>query len=388
MSSAAQSRGVVGGIQGENPGEPSWNVVVPQSSMESDEMVGRTVHTNHVISDRPKTRAASPQGLSPDQIRGAYGVPSSGGSGAIAIVDAYHYPTSLNDFNVFANQFGLPTETSSNSTASTNTQFQVVYASGSQPAIDTGWAQEAALDIEWAHAMAPNAKVFLVEAASSAYTDMMAAVTVAKTLTGVKQVSMSFGGTEASSLYTSYNNVFLQNGVAFFASGGDTGGQKSFPALSVNVVAIGGTHLVVSGNSYVSESAWSGTGCGLSSYQSRPSFQSGVSSIVGTKRGGDDISAVADPNTGVSVYDSTASGGYVGWLVFGGTSVACPMVAGIANTSGASRASSNAQNTAIYAQLGTSSFHDVTSGRAGSNRSRAGYDLPTGVGTPNGLAGF
>ncbi|MES1227532.1 MAG: hypothetical protein ABUL72_02615, partial [Armatimonadota bacterium] len=355
MASNDTSRGLVGGGQTEDSGQ-TWNVIVPQSSMESDDMVGRSVHTNHLISDRPVSRATSPQGLSVAQVRSAYGVPSSGGSGGIAIVDAYHYPTALNDFNVFSNQYSLPTETSTSATSSSNTHFQVVYASGSQPATDTGWAQEAALDIEWAHAMAPGAKVYLVEAASSAYTDMMAAVNVAKTLPGVKQVSMSFGGTEASSLYTSYNNTFLQNGVAFFASGGDTGGQRSFPALSVNCVAVGGTSLHMSGTTYTSEAAWSGTGCGLSSFQSRPSFQSGVTSVVGTKRGGDDIAAIADPNTGVSVYDITASGGLVGWLVFGGTSVACPVVAGIANASGAVRASSNAQNTAIYAKLSTSSF--------------------------------
>ena len=201
---------------------------------------------------------------------------------------------------------------------------------------------------------------------------------------------MSFGGAEASSYFTSYDSTFLQNGVVFFASGGDTGGEKEFPAESVNVVAVGGTslHVDASGNRTSAETVWSSTGCGVSAYEARPSFQSVVSGIVGTKRGADDIAAEADPNTGVSVYDSTSYQGYVGWLVFGGTSVACPVVAGITNRAGTFRASSNAQNTQFYSGLGSANFYDITSGSAGGHAAATGYDLHTGVGTPHGLGGF
>lgn len=359
------------------------NYTIPASSQELPGDVGYRAHTNHLIANTT-SRATGPTGLSPSQVRSAYGVPASGGSGAIAIVDAYHYDAALKDFNTFATQFGLPTETSTNANASTNKVFQVVYASGSKPVSDLGWSQEAALDVQWSHAMAPKAKIYLVEAATANFSDMMAAVNVAKALPGVKQVSMSFGGTESASLYTSYDNNFVQSGVAFFASGGDTGGTRSFPALSKNVVAVGGTSLRMSGTTYVSEAAWSGTGCGGSAYEAIPTFQSGISSIIGSKRAGTDISAVADPGTGVSVYVS-ASGG---WLVFGGTSVSAPVVAGIANASGAVRASSNAQAAAIYAKKGTSSFHDVASGSAGGFAAKAGWDFPTGVGSPNGTTGF
>lgn len=353
---------------------------VPESSVENPGDIGYRAHTNHLIAN-VASRATGVSGLSPAQVLAAYKVPAAGGSGAIAIVDAYDYPNALKDFNTFCTQFGIAGETSTNPTASTNKVLQVVYASGSKPAADAGWNQEAALDIEWAHAMAPKAKIYLVEAKTSSFADMVAAVNVAKALPGVKQVSMSFGGTETASLYSSYDASFVQNGVAFFASGGDTGGTRSFPALSKNVVAVGGTTLKMSGNTVLSEGAWSGTGCGGSAFEAIPTFQSGIASIIGTKRAGTDISAVADPSTGVAVYVGS-------WLVFGGTSVSCPIIAGIANVSGAARASSNAQAAAIYAKKGTTSFRDITSGSAGGFAAKAGWDYPTGVGSPIGTTGF
>ena len=118
--------------------------------------------------------------MSPNKIRGAYGLPATGGGGIIAIVDAYHYATALNDFNKFSTQFGLPTEPSTNVLSGTNKVFQVVYASSFQPQVNCGWGQEAALDIEWAHAMAPGAKIVLVEAASNSFSDLFNAVDVAR----------------------------------------------------------------------------------------------------------------------------------------------------------------------------------------------------------------
>jgi subtilase family serine protease len=291
----------------------------------------------------------------------------------------------MRDFNVFSTQYGLPTEPSTNQASASNAVFQVVYQGTTAPATNTGWNQEAALDIEWSHAMAPGAKIVLVEANSASFADLNAAVTKAATIPGVRSISMSYGATEFSG-ETAYESVFNHAGIVYFASTGDTGGQHSWPAMSPSVVAVGGTTLTGLGASWT-ESTWSGSGCGLSSYFSRPAYQNVVQAIVGTKRGAADISADADPNTGCAVYAPTNSRNS-GWLVFGGTSLSCPIMAGIYNLSGVTSSSSSAELTRIYANLGTSSFRDVTSGSAGGNVATVGYDLANGVGTPLGLSGF
>ncbi len=376
------------------------NIGVPQSSFVRESDKGLNAHTNHMVlkgefrgsitnldalDANVTPRLFAPSGYSPNSIRAAYNLASTGGSGAIAIVIAYHYANARRDFNVFSTQFGLPTETSSNQTSSTNKRFQVVYQGSKVPAPNLGWNQEAALDIEWSHAMAPNAKIYLVEANSNSFTDLNAAIKKAAALPGVRAVSMSFGANEFAGV-TSYESVFTQPNVVYFASTGDIGGQRSWPALSPKVVAVGGTSLTGSGATW-SESAWSGTGGGVSAYFSRPEYQSAVQVIVGTKRGGPDISAVADPYTGCAVYAPTSSTTSQ-WMVFGGTSLSCPIVAGIYNQSGVTSASSAAELTRIYANLGSASFRDVTTGTAGGNASAVGYDLTTGVGTPLGLSGF
>ena len=373
------------------------NIEVPASSIARSADFGLNAHTNHMILRGPfrggivdidantKGCMLSPSGYGPSSIRSAYNLASTGGSGAHAIVIAYHYANARRDFNVFSTQFGLPTESSTEQAATSNKKFQVVYQGTRAPAINVGWNQEAALDIEWSHAMAPSAKIYLVEANSSSFNDLIAAIKKAAALPGVRSVSMSFGANEFSG-EASYESTFAQAGVVFFASTGDTGGQRSWPASSPKVVAVGGTSLTGSGANW-SESAWSGTGGGISSYFARPAYQNAVQTIVGAKRGSPDISAVADPNTGCAVYapiSSTSSG----WMVFGGTSLSCPIIAGIYNLSGLSSASSGAELTRIYANLGSSSFRDVTSGSAGANASKVGYDLTTGVGTPLGISGF
>lgn len=381
------------------------NVLIPLTSIGAPGDAGFLSHTNHMLYIGPWTHGksateplfslmngpaallASPSGYGPAQIRGAYGVPSTGGSGVICIVDAYNYASALNDFNVFSAQYGLPQETSTNVTASTNQHFQIVYASGTKPTNNGGWAQEEALDIEWAHAMAPNAKIVLVEAASNSNTNLYNAEKVAAGIAGCREVSNSWGGGESSG-ETSSDSNFVHAGVVFFASSGDTGGAKEYPAASPNVIACGGTSLSVSGsNTRSSETAWSGTGCGPSAYEARPSWQSVISSIVGSARGIADISADADPNTGVAVYDSTRYSGLSGWLVFGGTSVACPVLAGIHNNE-STISDTTTEHTHIYGLLGTSNYYDVTSGTAGSYSARAGWDFPTGVGSPNGVGGL
>lgn len=357
------------------------DIFIPESSVpRAGEM-----HTNHIINIGPRSRMgtlATPAGFSPAQIRGAYGLPSTGGSGTIVIVDAYDDKYALADFNAFAAQYGLPQETSTNVNASTNKVFQVVYASGSKPTYNMGWSQEASLDIEWAHAMAPNAKIVLVEATSNSNANLYAADDVAATLAGAQQCSNSWGGGE-SSTESSSDSHFNHAGVTYLFSSGDTGGAKDYPAACPNVVAVGGTSLTLtSGGARSTETAWSGTGCGPSGYEARPSYQTVVSTIVGTKRGIADVAAVADPNTGVAVSWNGK------WYVFGGTSVACPMIAGIINLSGSNRGGAVAENTFIYGGLGGANFYDVTSGTAGAYSAKAGYDFPTGVGSPKGLGGF
>ena len=365
-------------------------VIVPPTTISRAVDDGVTAHTNHLIAQGSATsRLIGPTGLTPDKVRTAYNIPPNLGSGAIAIVDAFHYPTSLSDFNTFSTQFGLPVETSANSTASTNGVFQVVYAAGTMPTTDTGWSQEMAIDTQWAHAMAPNAKIFLVEAKSASVVDLMAAVNIAKALPNVKQVSMSFGSTESACNFVHYDPNLVQNGVTFFAASGDTPNVKSFPSLSKNAVSVGGTTLNLDGSgNRVSENCWSQTGSGKSAFEPRPTFQNKVGTIVLGYRGGCDIAAVGDPATGVSVFDSTPSGGISGWINFGGTSVACPIIAGIVNAGGVPHSSSQALNVSLYSLLGTSNIYDITHGTSGVNSADHGWDYVSGVGAPNGINGL
>jgi subtilase family serine protease len=378
---------------------PNGHYIVPESSgIGATDRQTLLQHTRMRVLVVPAI--ASPpiyaQFNTPSTIRSVYGLPSTGGSGAIAIVDAYHYPTSLADFNGFSQVFGLPTETSTNATASTNQHFQVVYANGTQPlsggSYIGSWNLEEALDIEWAHAMAPNAKIYLVEANSASMSDLDTAVRVAANLAGVKEVSMSWGGSECAYEASQFDPIFVHPGVVFFASSGDSADAMEYPAASPNVVACGGTTINrTSSGAYVNQTAWNEAGCGPSVYEPRPSFQIGVSSVVGAKRGVADLSFEADPNTGVYVYDSTPFEGSAGWWIMGGTSVASPCLAGVVNVAGVSNgyaASSAAEEARIYANLGVASaFTDVASGTDGRYTSKYGYDFPTGVGTPHGLVG-
>jgi kumamolisin len=375
------------GPQG-SQGARGW-VHVPESTVERLEDIGVAAHTNHLIHVLPMA-SSGPSGHVPQDLwnlyTGSTPGPLGNGSKVVAIVDAYHYATALADFNTFSAQFGLPQESSTNPLGTSNTRFQVVYASNRQPRANCGWAQEAALDIEWAHAMAPNAKIILVEAASASYSDLFKAVDKATQLVksaGGGQVSMSWGGSEFSG-ETAYDSHFpLLGGVVYLASSGDKGGIVSYPSVSPRVVAAGGTSIV--SLSAGTESGWSGSGGGISLYEPQQNFQAGLGY---TKRAVPDVSYDADPNTGVSVYDSTSCQGFVGWMVFGGTSVSAPSLAGLTNAAGAFASDSQAQLTHIYANRTNGAFYDVTSGTAGSNTAKTGYDLVTGVGTPRGFSGM
>ncbi len=360
------------------------NVLVPASSREKASDIGRFAHTNHLILMRPasvRPDSAVP-GESPQSLRAVYQLPSTGGSGTIAIVDAYDFPTAKKDFNTYATQFGLPKETSTTVTAGTNKVFQVKYASGTKPAGDTGWNEEEALDIEIAHGMSPKAKIVLVEAKSNSFNDLFAAVTAASKLPGVREISMSWGGSEFSG-ETSFDSKFSNANAVYLASSGDNGSGTIYPSVSKKVVAAGGTAINRDGGgNFVSETGWSGSGGGKSTQETRPSYQNGIQSIVGTQRGVPDYSFDADPNTGVAVYDS----GIGGWAVFGGTSVSSPALAGIINLAGNFTSTANELAT-IYAGLGGADFRDITSGSNGAFSCKVGWDFVTGVGSDIGLSG-
>lgn len=323
---------------------------------------------------------------------------ATGGARAIAIVDAYDYPTALADLTAYSAQFGLPAPTSST--------FTVAYATASKPSPDPDcanyggwdcWATESALDIEMAHAAAPSAHIYLVEAASNDNNDLFAAVGKAVALVqaaGGGEISMSWGGGEFSSEAQS-DSVFTGANVVFFASSGDSEGTI-YPSVSPNVIAVGGT--TVSRNpstlAFESEAAWEDTGGGYSYFEARPSFQSSIATVVGAHRGVPDVAAVGNPRTGVWVYnsyDNNFSGTLYAWNILGGTSVASPLWAGIVNHAGHFGASTLAEETLIYANAKTATaFRDVISGTCGYYEGYlavSGWDPCSGNGAPQGSAG-
>lgn len=333
----------------------------------------------------------------------------NGGSESIAIVDAYHDPNALADLTLFSEQFGLPLKAG---------QFKVVYASGSQPPVDStgGWELEESLDIEWAHAMAPKATIYLVEAASNYDSDLFPAVTVAanlircgKTTTcpagskGKGEVSMSWGGSEFPDEST-LDSYFTGANVVFLAATGDSAGVI-YPSASPNVIGVGGTSTARSlrTGDLIQEIAWADAGGGLSYYEPTPSYQSGITTwLTQGARALPDVSADANPNTGVWVVDSNPLDGVTypsPWWIVGGTSAATPIWAGIINASSTATnsfaASTTAELTRMYNEYAnhaaySSNFWDITYGACNyysGSFSAGGYDLCTGLGSPKGLAG-
>ncbi len=285
------------------------------------------------------------------------------------LVDAYDCPTVQNDFITFSNQFGLPT-----------TNFQV-HKMTPNIAVDAGWALEISLDVQWAHAIAPNATILLVEAQSNSLADLLAAVSYATNRADVVAVSMSWGGPEFIGEST-LNSYFTSNhGVVFFSSSGDSGSGVIWPSSSSNVVAVGGTSLRLNPDGTVSsETAWSGSGGGISAYESEPQYQItyNISGVNG-KRGIPDVSYDADPASGFPVYDTTAYNGQTGWFQVGGTSAGAPQWAAI-HSLGLSVSSNNLYQDAKWNS--PTYFRDITSGSNGAYLAAPGYDLVTGLGSP------
>src|SRR5579863_7439971 len=330
--------------------------------------------------------------FTPSQIRHAYGfdlITNQGAGQTIALVDAYDDANAGSDLTVFSQQFNLPACTTSNGC------FRQLYSSGKKPAANANWAVEIALDIEWAHAIAPQAKIMLVEAPSNNLSDLLSGVDFA-VRNGASVVSMSWASTELSS-ERSLDNHFVATGVTFLAASGDSGTGVNYPAASPDVIAVGGTSLTLdkSGN-YSSESAWSGSSGGISKYEYEPlpQAQLPIANDIHGMRGVPDVSYNANPGTGYAIYDSIGVSGYSGWFQVGGTSAASPQWAALIAITNSQRvaarkANMSATGTSVYA-VGKSSlstnFHAVTTGTNGSCGTicdaSAGYDYVTGLGTP------
>ncbi len=325
------------------------------------------------IDIRPNPNA-SPTGLSPATIESVYSFSTSSTAGSgktIAIVDAYNDPNIESDLGVFDSQYGLPACTTANGC------FTKVNQNGgtSYPRNNSGWALEISLDVEWAHAIAPGAKILLVEAKTNSFTNLLAAEDYAKT--HAQYVSNSWGGSESSG-ETAYDSHFVQSGVSFFVSAGDAGLPAEYPSASPNVISVGGTTLNFSGTTFVSETGWSSGGGGCSAYETATSAQSSFSQYAQVncagKRATPDVSLDADPNSGVSVYDSVPYNGQSGWFTVGGTSASSPMWAARSADSSASVVN------AAYVYGNNISFRDITSGNNGAP-CLVGYDLCTGRGS-------
>jgi hypothetical protein len=340
--------------------------------------------TPSTVTPNSVTPLLTPQGYAPADLQKAYNLPSgTAGAGAtVAVVDAYDLPTAQADVNTYRTQFGLPI-------CSTGCFTKVNQNGGSTPpASNASWGQEIALDLEMVSAACPNCNILLVEANSASLTDLGIAVNTAVSM-GAVAVSNSYGGSESASNANYDATYFNHPGVAITASSGDSGYGAQYPAASPYVTAVGGTTLTSSVGGGFSEKAWASAGSGCSAYSAKPSWQhdSGCA-----RRTIADVAAVADPATGVAVYDSTPYGGQSGWLVFGGTSVASPIVAGTYALAGTPAAGSIPASFAYAAPQGA--LTDVTSGTNGSCGSSylctagPGYDGPTGLGTPNGIAAF
>jgi subtilase family serine protease len=311
-------------------------------------------------------------GITPAQMKSVYTWPTSltAGTGkTIAIVDAYNAPTIANDLSVFSTRFGLPA-----CTVASGCLRRVNQTGGTTlPANDSGWALEITMDVEWAHAIAPGAHILLIEAASPSLSNLFQAIDYANL--HAQYVSMSWGSAEFSGERT-FDSHLRQSGVSYFASAGDQGLPAEFPSSSAFVVSVGGTKLQGVGTSTVTQSAWSSGGGGCSAYEPVSPPQAklpGYMNVHCTSRATPDLSADADPNTGVPVYDSTTYQNASGWFIGGGTSLSAPMVAARAADSGAVINYSLIYSTAMH-------FRDVKTGNNGAP-CLYGYDLCSGRGS-------
>ncbi|WP_270887600.1 S53 family peptidase [Pedococcus sp. 5OH_020] len=333
----------------------------------------------------PAGQPVSPHAISgktPSDIQDAYKVArlSSGGR-TVAIVDAYGYPNAERDLGVYRSQWGLPACTTANGC------LRIVNQSGGTalPRFDVGWAGEQALDLDAVSATCPDCKILLVQASSASIANLGAGVNTAASQPGVVAISNSYGGGDLSD--STYGSYYNHPGFAVTASTGDNGYQGgSFPASSHYVTAVGGTSLVRDSNSRGwSESVWNGAGSGCTTLNAAPTGQTAAMTSC-SGRAMADVSAVADPNTGLATYAPTTKTSS-SWAQYGGTSLSAPIVAAVYALSGNT---AGYANTLPYAASG--GLFDVTSGSNGTCASwctaKSGWDGPTGLGTPNGTSAF
>lgn len=319
-------------------------------------------------------RPNTPAGYSPGDLQTAYGLTSyssSDGNGVtVAIVDAYNDPNAASDLSVYRKEWGLPACTPSSGCFTAHALGRLNNA---------GWAEEESLDVDMVSAICPNCKILLVEAASNGLSALANAEKYATA--HADYVSNSWSGDEGTKTYDGDFNV---SGVAITAATGDSGYNSTaqWPAILPTVTGVGGTSLTSYNPRH--ETAWSGAGSGCSKIYAKPSFQNGLSTGC-SMRAEADTAADADPYTGVAVYDTYRESG---WLVFGGTSVATPIVASVF-----ALANDTADNTDTHLYGNAASLNDVTSGSNGSCgpplcQAGSGWDGPTGLGTPDGIGAF
>jgi subtilase family serine protease len=363
----------------------------------------------------------------PAQIRAAYSLPALpvagvtltssqaaqlGAGQTLYLVDAMNNPNVAAELAAFDSKFGLPTcsittiatnATLPLATASTNgCVLSVVYSTtggamtASAPSYDSGWSTEISLDVQWAHATAPLARIILIEAPDSSVNSLQAAVNLANSM-GHGVVSMSFGAAEGSWTASVDGSLTAAN-MTYVASAGDNGAAVNWPAVSSHVLAVGGTTLTYT-SGVRSEVVWASTGGGVSSYTPRPSYQASTVPGLGTPAGRSvaDVSFNADPTTGQYIAVISPGSSTVGWLSAGGTSLSAPQWAGVLTIANAQRALASkstlgAPHTVLYGTVASTAsyyagaFLDITKGSDGTCAAcsaKAGYDNATGLGTPN-----
>jgi subtilase family serine protease len=313
-----------------------------------------------------------PVGLTPEQIKKAYNLPSSGGHGTVVIIGAYDDASLEADLKIFDTQFSLPQCTGVNGCLTEHPMSAGIKA-------NSGWAMETSLDVEWAHAIAPSAKILLVEATTPSGANLLKAIDYAAAQKNIAAISMSWGGAEFPEESTLDPHFTSASGAPFFASSGDNGSGVSWPASSPKVIGVGGTSLTLNASGLSNETAWQGSGGGVSAYEKQPVYQSGYAiPRAGGMRAVPDVSYNADPQSGFSI----VRGGK--WYVVGGTSAGAPQWAALAALgSGVSLpriyTDKAAPNAGDY-------FRDIISGQNGSCGyyciARKHYDYITGLGSP------
>ena len=333
--------------------------------------------------------------ISPTEMRGYYGIdtilygntPGDGRGMTIAIVDAFDDPNLQSDLNAFDQQYNLPALAITKYSQTGSTTLTAVQASQGT------WGIETSLDVEWAHVISPLANIIVVEGNSAVGNDLFAAAQSAAGLPNVAVVSMSFGAGEFSGEQTwdgAFTTPSQHTNVTFVASTGDAGSPAEYPGYSPNVIAVGGTTFTFDSNSNINgEVAWNNSGGGTSAYEPEPSYQDGVQSTG--LRTAPDVSMDANPSTGVAIYDSYDFGATDPWAVYGGTSLAAPMFAGVIAIADQGRVQNNlsrldgaSQTLPMLYGLKSADFHDITSGSNGGFTASVGYDEVTGRGSPNG----